>query len=1160
MAGRKHRSGDTGKPARPDKESVRLALTEGVEVLFREFMGEPQQVRAASWRPKSNTSLDVKMRGEKRGLWHDFASGEGGDLFDLVAIHLCGLSRAKDDFPTVLDAAARWAGISAQEVDRTELERRQEERRQKAVREEDKEAARKANTVAGILARAVPVEGTSAAVYLRSRGIEAWPDDALAYLPGDPGALVVWAKDATGRIVAGQRIYVTQAGERAIDPDGSKLTKKSFGSIQGFPARLTGAGDRLYVVEGPETALSVWAATGAEVWAVFGWTGFKAAPVPVDRPVTFCPDQDAPNKPAAVGFKDAVAHHLDRGVDLWVAAAPEPEGSKADLNDTHQRAGLEAVREALAAAYKPLRAKPHAGPNLRDAEALPDVLEVGEARRRLQAEIRAGLSRQGITLIEATLGLGKTHTMIAEVVKLLAEAKEAGIESPAVVIAAPMHRLGRQLLADIRAAAPGIRVVQLYGAEAQDPDDPSQTVCKRLDEYRERGALLLDLGSFCAACSFAASCLHHTGKAEKADIYVASHERLKASKTPLKEGQTLLATVVDENPINALLNASRRPVPLCTLKNDPARIRTKEGEMKRLEAEADLRAFRNRLYSTLAGHGPGYLRLSALSGWTVADTEAAASLEWMRKIKNEDDPEVRGNKTITVLTRIYAEIARSIEGQIEENGRLQIRDGEMGLECLLNDLKPIGEAFRKAPVLMLDATAKPEVMERLAGEPLAHHATIRARENLLIEQDPNWSGAKSKFKDTGNFARVRRFSELQAFGSNTATIGNKDIIRDMGLPGHIETAHFNALRGLNEFAQVETLVIVGRPQPDEESLSRMVGALFGTPCVRKINPDGKAWRRVLQDGRVMEAETKAATHADPRAQLLLSLIRDAEVAQAIGRLRGVNRPDVPALCVLLSDAVVEYPVKLVKLRPTLWACDIVGEMLERGVAFLSGSQAAAAYPDLYKDRQALDQRIARLPDMTTLSIKDLYGKRCHVVTVKRPRGAPSVAIVPPSVVDVEQAIKAVLPDAKIIDIRRPERGPDLKAADAAPAPAAALVLDLRQARNDRADQMVDAAFQKAIDKADQLRKARREAADGSPARKVVGGGIVAHPARCLLWIKDARPKALPLALRRYAVEGDVVRLVHDAAARAVLRERMEWQQARLREWLSQEPDEADYWR
>ena len=674
--------------------------------------------------------------------------------------------------------------------------------------------------------------------------------------------------------------------------------------------------------------------------------------------------------------------------------------------------------------YEAAQPQQGAQPTLRPAADLTELLEVGAARTRLRAEVGGGLRRPGVTLIEATLGLGKTQATIGELEALLKDAQAQGIADPTAVVAVPMHRLGRQVLEDIKAAAPGLPVVQLYGAEALDPEDPTQTVCKRLDEYRENAALLLDQESFCNACPFVGSCLHITSAAVKAKIYVVSHERLKAGKAPVKAGQTLVATVVDESPLNALINASSRAVPVAALMAAPVKIRSKAPMTQRMLSEADLRVFRTRLQALVAAHGPGHLRLDVLQsqGWTAGDAKAAAALEWQRKITDEADPDLNGNRTLRTATGIFGKIQQSIEDGIEVNARLEIREGEHGLECLLSGITPISDAYRAAPVLMLDATAQTEVVALLAGE-VTHHAVIRARENVLIEQDPMMTGAKSHFfakgLPTGNVARVRRYVALEALTAKTGVIGNKDTIAAMGLPEGIKTGHFNALRGMNDFADVETLVIVGRTLPSPEALARMVAAIWGTPCAGTIRTDGRAWRQVMTPGGVMEAETKAATHDDPRAAVLLSLIRDAEVTQAIGRLRAVNRAEL-VRCVLLSDAVVGYPVELVDLRETVWACGVVGEMLERGVAPLSPSQAAAAHPDLYASKQAAAKVFGPIADRATFSIRALYGKGCPVVSVKRARaGQPGIVLIHPSVLDIEAAIKAVLPDAVVLHIARP---------------------------------------------------------------------------------------------------------------------------------------------
>lgn len=56
-------------------------------------------------------SLEVVLDGEKAGLWTDRATGDGGDIFDLIAAHLG--ANAQTDFPRVMQHAADLLGQSS---------------------------------------------------------------------------------------------------------------------------------------------------------------------------------------------------------------------------------------------------------------------------------------------------------------------------------------------------------------------------------------------------------------------------------------------------------------------------------------------------------------------------------------------------------------------------------------------------------------------------------------------------------------------------------------------------------------------------------------------------------------------------------------------------------------------------------------------------------------------------------------------------------------------------------------------------------------------------------------------------------------------------------------------------------------------------------------
>ena len=175
-----------------NKDLIKEALTDRADSLFREIWGEPDRPSAREWRARADNALWMDMQA-KRGSWANHKTGEKGDIFDFFAVHICGLSRASDDFPRVLEEAASWLGMdTAAPFDRAALKARQAARRIEAEKAEATEARAKTATVAELRRQAQHIAGSPAAAYLAKRGItaECWPD-ALAYMPPVRGAGVL---------------------------------------------------------------------------------------------------------------------------------------------------------------------------------------------------------------------------------------------------------------------------------------------------------------------------------------------------------------------------------------------------------------------------------------------------------------------------------------------------------------------------------------------------------------------------------------------------------------------------------------------------------------------------------------------------------------------------------------------------------------------------------------------------------------------------------------------------------------------------------------------------------------------------------------------------------------------------------------------------------
>ena len=340
-----------------DARQVKSALNTEAEALFRAAFGEPVSPGSHEWRDRTG-NISMQMRGEKRGMWNDFSGEGGGDLFDLVAVTRFGLLKAKGSFPKVLEEAARMCGMSR---DRPWRGFTKPAPAAEAKPEEDGGDRRDWNAVkvAAAIELIQPVAGTPAAAYLLHRGITDVPETGLGWLPPSrdlpvmnrwSGALLVWAIGRNGWPTGGQRILVTPKGRASQ----ARVRKPAFGRIGSFPARFAAHDGKdeepLVVAEGPETALSIRQATGLESWAVFGAGSFMNAPLPEGRTVILAPDRDARDSAAARVFRRGVFVQRALGAGLLISEAPEPEGSKKDLNDTLRRRGDDAVRAAIEAA------------------------------------------------------------------------------------------------------------------------------------------------------------------------------------------------------------------------------------------------------------------------------------------------------------------------------------------------------------------------------------------------------------------------------------------------------------------------------------------------------------------------------------------------------------------------------------------------------------------------------------------------------------------------------------------------------------------------------------------------------------------------------------------------------------------------------------------
>ena len=295
-----------------------------------------------------------------------------------------------------------------------------------------------------ILARTVPIRGTVAEKYLTEiRGIPAstWPACITYYPPENALAAEIARED--GEILGVHLIRLTRDGKK-IAKGGKKHVKQSYGNLRGAPVQLPGPADApLLLTEGPETGLSVWAATGFETWIALG--GMSKLRPPTGRRIIVCADDDPRDAGMVKSLRKAVSIWKRQGIDVVVANPwTTRRRDRSDFNDVIKKGGPDAVRRRLQLFAK-------------NARSPDDTVSINKARDILahrvgeffEAARQRSEGSEGLAFVHAigvTTGVGKTEEALRNIASHLRRARQAG-DIRAVVYAVPQHRLSTEVAA-----------------------------------------------------------------------------------------------------------------------------------------------------------------------------------------------------------------------------------------------------------------------------------------------------------------------------------------------------------------------------------------------------------------------------------------------------------------------------------------------------------------------------------------------------------------------------------------------------------------------------------------------------------------------------------------------------------------------------------------
>ena len=915
-------------------EELKARLADRAEEVALHLFGRPSHNTKNELRFGQKGSVVIQVAGRHRGTFHCFETSSGGSLIDAFGYHMgLAVPVRGADFVRAKEVAMRWLGEGESAKTRPRVQ---------PIRpiDVDAEARRRRVEARRIYAEAEPIRDQLGAVYLRGRGIERWPQEVRWHINGYLVISVTSPSDSEGKgeITAIQRIYVGGDGEAARDETGQKL-KLSLGPRYGgavrFPSKLTESvgtdRDVLLLAEGPETALSVWQATGMETWAALGSVAnLDLSDIPHSTTIVVCKDDDPWKSRSRKTLNETLKRWRQEGRTVLAVLPFEPSRrDKSDFNDALVENGAEYVADRIRSVLSP------------DHAIVPLRLPLDRAMWSLQHQTAEALETlfkgDGEALVlKVSLGVGKTQQALIGAIDWITKGRGC------VVYAVPTHALSNELLARVETLSSGeIRINVWRGREADDPGTLGEKMCRNLDAVRDVQRVGGDPQELVCKkgeheCPYYRECGYQKQRGHQADLWLVPHSSL-FSKRPDSIPQPSLLIIDESFWQSGLRGLGSSPVFIAI--DQLQRIAWAGSSASTASVEDELRPLRRKLETACERMIEELIHDCSIQfqketllavGLTEDECRQAAKLEWRRKLDIDLHPGMsetervktirtaEANSDIAKLARLWRELADILKDSgPKTSGRLSIetaRDKSAGTSYTAIRLtwrEDIREGW-KAPTLHIDATLDLDLVRPFLPEAELYAEIQADAPHQRVSQYLGKKFGHSAFKsgDWKLAEQVRTFAVCQAIlkGGDWLLVspkGVEDTIRSRSdALNFLDLAHHNGVKGKDEWRNVRGMVVAGRTQPSPADLERIAGALTGVN-VRPIEEYYPTATMLLRDKLGNRTTVEADRHPDPIAEKIRQAICENELQQIIGRARGVRREaEAPVEIIVLGEVPV----------------------------------------------------------------------------------------------------------------------------------------------------------------------------------------------------------------------------------------------------------------
>ena len=703
-----------------------------------------------------------------------------------------------------------------------------------------------------------------------------------------------------------------------------------------------------------------------------------------------------------------------------VAEMPKESRAHARAERERRRAIWHSAREAQAHAREDAataravcQAAVDAGREARrQVEWHGDAARLKTEARKIGADIRNRAATRAsdaagpypVHAIMADVGLGKSTETRRRAATRLHEMRAAG-DDREIVFLVPTAKLGHEQVERFTALPEAVGLVARVrlGREQPDPQAPGETMCRDLDAVVDAQEAMMPVfssacrqrdpttGQVAHQCRYFGVCGTQRQRRQRADVWFLAHEHVYLAKAT-EVGDPALV-IVDEAPWDAgLIGDEGHHIALAV---DAVR----RGDTKIPDAAlatVRLAFMRHRLADVLDRHEDGPLTRAAMlaADFTEANAGEARGLEWRRKIEVEMWPgmPVRDRKAAAKAGAVNKRIWRldlmwrAVGALVAPAGptasgwaALAVAEvGEGTIRVLhLKGRREVAEGWQR-PTLLIDATLQADLIRPFwpTVEVTAEIAVEMPHQHVIQVADTTYS--KNQLDHAGAMDAVHAILCREARLTNgrvlvVAQLDAEAEIKNRGmLPVNVVTAHHNAIAGRDEWRDVTALIVIGRTAAPPAAVQRQAEAMTG----EAIEPV-QGWYATAPAAREMTDGTWRAARADRHPHAIAEAMRwhaaEGELIQIIGRARGADRTAAnPVHVLMMVNTVIPIPIERLIAVEDLAPSPVDRMLAAGGVALLNSTDAATAYPDLWKNRNTAKSaigggRLGDSPDREYLS-------------------------------------------------------------------------------------------------------------------------------------------------------------------------------------------------